>query len=38
MSNYNSKTIIDKCEINKNIDFLSLDVEGYELGIERIKP
>ena len=25
------ETIIDKCEINKNIDFLSLDVEVYEL-------
>ena len=27
------ETIIDKCEINKNIDFLSLDVEGYELEV-----
>ena len=27
------ETIIDNCEVDRNIDFLSLDVEGYELEV-----
>lgn len=27
------ETILDNCEVNRNIDFLSLDVEGYELEV-----